>query len=136
LPHLRVGSHIKVRRVVYYHHGIYIGRRQVIHYSGLSNNLIDKGQALIVRTPLQEFAGESEIEMVEYTPPPALFSKEKIVERAKKRVGEGKGLYHVIKNNCEHFATWCVTDKRDSKQITSVVLGGLAGLLFNNLIEW
>jgi len=136
---LRVASHIRVWRPLgYYHHGIYIGRYEVIHFSGLSTNLADKAQARIIRAPLQEFAGASKIEVVEYEPPPT-FSRDEIVARANERVSESEQLdksdYHVFLRNCEHFATWCVTGKWKSKQAGAVVLGGLSGLLFHHLID-
>src|SRR5436190_22701420 len=96
---IRVGSHIKVRRGSYDHHGIYVGRRKVIHYSGLSTNLFDKGS--IVLTTLEKFLlGESEIKVVA---PPTTLSRDEIVAKAKERLGESK--YNVFLNNCEHFAT-------------------------------
>jgi hypothetical protein len=137
---LRVGSHIKVRRFGYYHHGIYVGRHHVIHYSGLSTRLTEKGQARIVSTTLEEFAGESTIEMVEYKPPPPTFSRDEIVANAKEKLAESERLaeskrYNVFLNNCEHFATWCMTGKPISKQVWVVVLGGIVSLQIHNWIE-
>jgi hypothetical protein len=127
---LRVASHIKVHRSFYYHHGIYVGRHQVIHYSGLSTRLTEKGQSQIVQTALEEFAGESTIEQVEYTSP---LSRNEIIANAKERLGESG--YHLFWNNCEHFATWCMTHESKSKQIRALVLGGFVSLQLHNLID-
>jgi hypothetical protein len=44
-----------------------------------------------------------------------------------------RGGYHVLKSNCEHLATWCVTGKWESPQVQrgTVTLGALVilGLL-------
>src|SRR5262249_33360744 len=125
---LRVGSHIKVSRSLYYHHGIYEGRWRVIHYAGLSSGWM-KGP--IARTTLEEFSGGSEIEVVEYENP---FPRDEIINRAKSRLEEKD--YGIFANNCEHFATWCVTGNPQSTQVRAFLIGGLAGLKLANLIEW
>ena len=33
------GDHIRVKRPLYYHHGIYVGKGKVIHYSGKDNSI-------------------------------------------------------------------------------------------------
>jgi len=38
-----------------------------------------------------------------------------VLYRAMSRVGGGN--YHLVFENCEHFATWCVTEKEESPQI-------------------
>jgi hypothetical protein len=125
---LRVGSHIRVRRPGYYHHGTYEGRWRVIHYAGKSSDLIKIGP--IARTTLEAFADKSEIEVVEYD---EALSREEIISRAKSRLHEDG--YHILWNNCEHFATWCMTGNSESKQVRAFVLGGLLGLQIHNLIE-
>ena len=137
---LRVGSHIKVPRSGYDHHGIYVGRYQVIHFSGKSTSLIDKSQGRIGLTSLRKFALETKIEMVEYKPLPPIFSREDIVARAEERLEKARAnddddKYNLFFNNCEHFATCCVTGQAKSEQIRTVVLGGLAGLLFYRMVD-
>jgi len=72
---------------MYYHHGIYYGRRRVIHYSGLSANLIAKGQGKIEVTPLEMFRGESEIELVAQPPPDSI---DQIIHRARVKTWRGQ----------------------------------------------
>ena len=45
--------------------------------------------------------------MVKYKPP-CNFSKDEIIANAKEKLGESG--YNLFLNNCEHFATWCMTD--------------------------
>jgi hypothetical protein len=40
---------------------------------------------------------------------------EQIIYRAMSRVGAGE--YHLVFNNCEHFASWCVTGIPVSEQV-------------------
>src|SRR5262249_9274150 len=125
---LRVGSHIKVRRVGYYHHGIYVGRGQVIHYEGLSNGWTKKGP--IARTALKKFSDGSEIEIVKHEKP---FSRDRIISRARSKLQEQD--YSLLQNNCEHFAPWCLTGSSKSKQVHAFVLGGFLPLQLYTLIE-
>lgn len=107
---LQLGDHVRVRRAAqYWHHGIYCGSNDVIHFSG---ELGAKTNAEIRRDSLTVFLDGGEVEVVSYRAcdPPAI-----AVERALSRLGE-RG-YNLFFNNCEHFATWCKTGERRSKQV-------------------
>jgi len=89
---LEKGDHIKVMRTVYSHHGIYIGKGQVIEYN----------DGVVQESSLESFAdGDSIIRVYE----PSDYTKNEIVQRAKSRLGESD--YNLVWNNCENFATWC-----------------------------
>ncbi len=89
---LEKGDHIKVMRTVYSHHGIYIGKGQVIEYN----------DGVVQESSLKSFAdGDSIICVYE----PSDYTKNEIVQRAKSRLGESD--YNLAWNNCENFATWC-----------------------------
>ncbi|WP_415912378.1 lecithin retinol acyltransferase family protein [Neptuniibacter sp. QD37_11] len=107
---IKIGSHLWVKRKGYTHHGIYIGNKLVIHYSGLADGL----QSGPVETvSLREFAGGSEINLRAYKEPK--YKPNEVVQRAKSRLGED--LYSVHANNCEHFCCWAITGKHESKQV-------------------
>lgn len=53
---MQSGSHIKVWRGCYYHHGIYVGGNQVVHYKSYG----------IVMTDLEDFCRESSPEIVHH----------------------------------------------------------------------
>lgn len=111
------GTHLKVTRGLYTHHGIYVGNGQVVHYSGLANGL-NKGKVEL--TSLSEFMGEAtELKYVKYDTTIPTYTQDEICERALKRLNEN--YYNIILNNCEHFACWCVTGKRESKQVQAVM---------------
>jgi hypothetical protein len=96
----------------------------VIHYKNgdsilrSSREFFAKGQPLQVR-----FYGEAD--------PPDV-----VVKRAVSRLGERD--YHLIFNNCEHFATWCKTGKHESQQVNQAVaaslVGGMVGMAINPLL--
>lgn len=113
--HFAIGSHLKVARMGYSHHGIYLGNGYVIHYAGLCEGL---KSAPIEITTLDTFQGKAKkIEVVSYEGIKC-FSPEKIIERAMSRLGEDS--YHLVTNNCEHFASWCITGLAESKQVKKV----------------
>ena len=128
------------------HHGIYCGRSpgfpegSVIQYSagaekvdlskGVEHNLQVMDQAAVVRTPWGRWTkdGQRAWEVV----PAANGSKaaagrggarersrEQVVYEAANRLGESQ--YHVLKYNCEHFATECKTGRPTSRNVQNSV---------------
>jgi len=61
---------------------------------------------------LKFFAQRKVVEVVDY-PPNECHSPEKVVKLAKERIGEKN--YDLLYNNCEHFVSYCLTGKRQSK---------------------
>lgn len=117
-----VGDHLKVVRVGYSHHGIYEGDGKVIHYSGEPGS---KQSAAVMQSPLEEFANGGTVEVVLYA---ESFPPNEVVTRARSRLGEAR--YHLLTNNCEHFARWCKTGDHASEQVhsaTSSAGGATAG---------
>jgi len=105
---IQIGDHLRVWRGGYFHHGICVGPREVIHYT------MDGGgklTAVIGRDSLERFARGRKIEVVRYSGS----SPEQTLARATSRLGENG--YDLFGNNCEHFARWCVTGESRSRQI-------------------
>jgi hypothetical protein len=109
------GDHIRVRRGVYFHHGIDCGDGRVIHYNG---SPLRRRDAKVACTSMDEFSRGCPIEVVHACPPE---DADTVLERAFSRLGES--LYNLFRNNCEHFAWWCVTGKGRSHQVEKVVEG-------------
>lgn len=108
------GDHLITSRGWYAHHGIYIGNGKVIHYSGLADGL---STGTICEVSLAEFENGDPACIRHHhnaLPPKA------IVQRAKSRMGEDN--YNLFSNNCEHFATWCVTGEHNSQQISQLAV--------------
>ena len=103
---LAPGDHIKSKRLAYSHHGIYLGNKIVAHYSGLCENL--SGGPVEVCS-IEKFKSGSDL----------ILEKRKgnirSPQRALSRLGEKK--YNLIKNNCEHFASWASQGKNKSTQV-------------------
>ncbi|HHU64368.1 MAG TPA: lecithin retinol acyltransferase family protein [Clostridiales bacterium] len=92
----KMGDHLFSQRFAFTHHGIYVGDGQVIHY------LLRKG---IVKTSVEVFAEGMEVFVKDDTDSPISYTREGVVERAHKRLGERN--YNLIFNNCENFVRWC-----------------------------
>jgi len=116
---LNLGDHIYVRRLVYSHHGIYAGDGNVIHYSGEEK---EKKDPLIRETDIEDFLKGGKLRRRNYKKrlPPS-----ETLSLAKKHLS--KNSYSLALNNCEHFATYCATGKKKSRQLREAV-GGLVGI--------
>ncbi|KAM3102282.1 DnaJ C-terminal domain-containing protein [Phormidesmis sp. 146-20] len=96
------------------HHGIYCGDGTVIHFDG---NGKPSGQAKIRRDSLEKFCHPlpvSEILVFNPCPPDQHSYADAIIQRAESCIG--KSGYDLFRNNCEHFATYCMTNVWKSGQ--------------------
>lgn len=119
------GNHLVTKRIGYTHHGIYIGNKQVIQYSGFSGESfntddiipIDKyNRSSIEKVSIESFTQGNGYWIEEH--PNTKYTQKEIVERAHQRLGEFK--YNLPFNNCEHFANWCIYNTNFSKQSKTV----------------
>lgn len=108
------GDHIYVNRLggIYSHHGIDCGDGTVIHYWPDELPLASS----VKRTTLEEFAEGGAVYVWDYAEcdPP-----ERVLRRAVSSLGT-RGFDPLV-SNCEHFAVWCKTGRKESSQITSAV---------------
>ncbi|MEB3341876.1 lecithin retinol acyltransferase family protein [Okeania sp.] len=93
---------------VYEHHGIDCGDGTVIHYR--------KGTDTIERTSTREFTDGRKVYIKRY---PLRYIADTVIQRAESRLGEKK--YNLLFNNCEHFATWCITGLSYSQQVKNFI---------------
>ncbi|MCL2923250.1 MAG: lecithin retinol acyltransferase family protein [Trichodesmium sp. MAG_R04] len=93
---------------VYEHHGIDCGYETVIHYR--------KGTETIERTSKAYFTDGKKVYVKRY---PLRYIADTVIQRAVSRLGERK--YNIIFNNCEHFATWCITGVSYSQQVKNFI---------------
>jgi hypothetical protein len=101
--------------VSYLHHGIDVGDGSVVHARPHDFRQPFAG-GLVERTSLEAFAAGLPVDVV--SEPRAAFPPAEIVGRALAHVGR-EGYCPVI-DNCEHFATWCATGRRASRQVDLV----------------
>ena len=119
---LQPGDHIHVRRhgLFYSHHGIYVGDDKVIHYRGAGKK--EKRDAIVRETSLGKFLGGGILRRHDYKK--RLLPSE-IVKRTRDLLGEER--YSIVFNNCEHFAAYCATGNKKSKQVRKAL--GTFGVL-------
>jgi hypothetical protein len=106
-----LGAHLTSSRRGYSHHGVYVGRGRVVHYSGLSGGFWQCGP--VEEVSLSRFAIGHAVRIVDH--PKSPFSPEELVRRARSRLGEND--YRLLTNNCEHFCNWCHTGVSHSAQV-------------------
>jgi|SRR5271170_3473268 len=106
-----VGAHLTTTRRGYCHHGIYVGKGRVVHYSGLSGSFWQCGP--VEEVTLSRFALGRPVRIVEHLK--SAYSPEEIVRRAQSRLGEND--YRLLTNNCEHFCNWCLSGVSHSDQV-------------------
>ena len=104
--------------VPYQHHGIDLGDGTVIHFTDGGDGVAGPGGSranfVIRRTPIEVVTrnGRDRMHFVRHR---NKLEVEAIIDRAISQVGR-KG-YHLVFDNCEHFACWCVIDREESRQI-------------------
>lgn len=105
-----LGAHIVTPRRWYTHHGIYVGAGQVVHYQGLSSSL---RRGPVAKVSLAEFAHGHPVRV--HGEAGVAYSGIEVAARACSRVGED--AYDVLRNNCEHFCSWCLIGAARSPQV-------------------
>lgn len=111
------GDHIFVKRSsrMYKHHGIYIGHGKVIHFSGSIREKIDP---LVRQTDLSTFLKGGILQKRIHD---KILPASETIRIAKEQLR--KRNFSVIWNNCEHFATYCATGKKKSRQVKHGLYG-------------
>lgn len=107
------GTELVVNRIGYRHHGIYLGDGLVIHYAGR----IRHSHGLIETISLRAFVGRRHVRVGRRPTQP--LQGEEIVRRARSRLGERR--YDILRNNCEHFSSWCYTAEGRSGQVDPIL---------------
>ena len=107
------GDHIYVQRSVYTHHGIDAGDGTVIHFTGEPGQA--KVDASIARSAMDDFLKGGDLKVRRYG---KRDDPDTTMTRAESKLGETN--YHLVTNNCEHFATWCCTGRPASEQVRGV----------------
>jgi hypothetical protein len=106
-------------KMYYYHHGVYVGHGQVVHFHGEN-----KANAKPRECHIEEFRSGSEddeaIFKVVYGNEVTVLPVDDTVNMAKEMAEDPQmwKKYNVMVNNCETFATWLKTGVKDSAQAT------------------
>ncbi len=99
-----LASHLVTPRMLYNHHGIYVGNGCVIHYAGLAHGL---RRGPVEEVSIERFARGHEIRVRHE---PKRLDHLTVVQRARSRLGERR--YHILTNNCVHFCAWALGRER------------------------
>lgn len=112
---LTPGAQVRVRRSGYYHHGIYIGNGEIVHFDG-SPNEQDAAAVRVRRTGMEEFlrGGLPELRIYGRAERKMLRAPDEIAAAALSAVG--RGGYDYRTNNCEHFSNECAFGEHYSRQ--------------------
>ncbi len=103
-----------IARIVYYrHYGVEVNNNEIIHF--YCPSILKLKKARVEKISIDKFIGENGILEQEIFIESSI-SREDIVKRAEKFVGSDFGGYKIKTNNCEHFAFWCSTDIKMSRQ--------------------
>jgi hypothetical protein len=125
------GDMIRVKAGTIHHYGVFVSDSEVIQF-GLAPNArpeLKDSDIEVLATDIDTFLAGQFLEVAEFdrkekkTHP----TPEEAVAKARARMGE-KG-YHILYNNCEHFAYECVSGKHYSEQVDGVreMIKGLFG---------
>ena len=111
------GDHVYVKRTTrhYKHHGIYIGHGKVIHVSG---SIREKRDPEVRETDLSTFLNGGILRRRVYK---KRLPASETIRIAKQQLHNKH--FSIVRNNCEHFATFCVTGKKKSFQVRKIVYG-------------
>ncbi len=94
---------------LYQHHGIATDKNRVVHFG---RGAFDAQNAVVEEVTMDEFCRGRPISLFNSE---AGFASVEIVARARGRIGEQN--YCLFENNCEHFANWCRTGRKESPQV-------------------
>lgn len=123
------GDHIRVSRGLYTHHGVFITKDEVIHFTGEENdNVLDWSKNEVIQSPLERFLLGGQLEVKVYTNEELedLYPVQEIIQYARHCVGD-RG-YNLVLNNCEHFANTCTLGRFRSRQVENVLGGRKMGI--------
>lgn len=98
----------------YRHYGIDAGDGGVVHFTG-KDLILTNADARIKHTSFEQFS-EGRKSKIDIIVRPK-YDRKTVVKRSLDKVGSDFGGYDLLRNNCEHFAYWCATGERTSRQV-------------------
>ncbi|MCY0852473.1 lecithin retinol acyltransferase family protein [Cupriavidus sp. D39] len=105
-----LGAHLLSERNGYVHHGLYSGNGNVIHYAGFTRS---RRPGPVEEVSLECFSSGKAVRVGNDMGAP--YRGYVALARARSRIGERR--YSLLRNNCEHFCTWCITGIARSEQV-------------------
>ncbi len=114
------GAHIRVQVNGIYHHGIYINDEEIVQFGLPFDILKPKEEVRVIKSDINDFlqGGFLEVKIYDKKEKKLKNKDEDIIKIAISKLGEGG--YDIVHNNCEHFANYCIFNKKESKQIDDI----------------
>ena len=116
------GSMIRVQAGSIHHYGVFVSPDEVIQFGLAPNRRAGQRDAdvRVLATTLADFRNGETCETAVFTPEESAThpAPAEAIANARRRMGEAG--YHILYNNCEHFAYECVTGKHYSEQVEGV----------------
>ena len=117
-----LGDMIRVSFGNFHHYGIYVSDDEVIQF-GLSPALnvgLKEEDIKVLSSNIDTFlnGGFLQVAVLDKKEEKSRLKAEETVKRARARMGEGG--YHILYNNCEHFASSCVFNKASCSETDDV----------------
>ena len=86
-----------------------------------------QGVAMVIEEVVELDPTTETIEIITYSAKTCVYSADKAIERARKKLGEK--AYHLFSNNCESVVNWALTGEAESKQgeFAKIALTGAGG---------
>ncbi|MEM8666439.1 MAG: lecithin retinol acyltransferase family protein [Planctomycetota bacterium] len=117
------GDHFFVWRqhhgVPFQHHGIDAGDGTVIHFTDGEDGVAGPGgsrEEMVIARTTRELVTRNGRDVLHVIEHDQRLSVEDSIQRAESQIG--RQGYHLVFDNCEHFASWCVVGDDESRQIT------------------
>ena len=99
----------------YCHYGVYVGRNEVIHFTEY------KRKGKLEKVSLEDFADEREVDIQRDFSYPRRSKRDTAMKALEiyNLEEDGWTTYNAMSKNCEHFANYCATSVKYSKQTNS-----------------
>lgn len=112
------GDMVRVSLGHIYHFGVFVSEEEVIQFglAPTARGTVSDSEVAVLATDVDTFLAGGFLEVCEFDRAERKGhpTADEAVARARQRLGE-KG-YHILYNNCEHFANECVTGRRICRQ--------------------
>ena len=122
---LTEGDHIKFDKGIYFHHAVVVdvyvdsNSYKVIHFTGEKKS----GRAAEIKEEILKFeAGEITLIRYRYGRLDRYITVKRAYRLLRSQETSTRAIiYNILVNNCEHFATWCITGYAKSTQVNTAL---------------
>ncbi len=116
------GDMIRVKSGQLWHYGIYASDGEVIQFgpTPTPENILDRGNVAVIATDIDAFllGGFLEVAVPDKKEAKTRRKPQQVLETARSRLGQTG--YHILHNNCEHFAYECMFGRHTCEQVDKV----------------